>query len=189
MPPITEIWTPERQDLWARIERHDFEPPQTLTFMQRLARDHAWTLEEARAAIGAYRRFCFLAAISTTPMTPSEIVDEVWHQHLIYTRDYWDVWCGQVLRTKLHHDPTPGGPDARQIYRRQYAETLAMHERFFGPPPVEFWPATHERFGAKPQYWMLDRRRFVAASRPGVIFRRLFTGKISPPVSGKESPP
>ena len=178
MPIEDEIWSPPRKELWARIEQHNFEPDQPLTFTARLARDRGWTLAEARAAIGAYRRFCFLAAISTSPMTPSEIVDEVWHQHLIYSRDYWDVWCGQVLRTPLHHDPTPGGLDAQQRFRAQYAETLALHERYFGPPPVELWPATHERFGPKAQYRVVDRTRSFVAPRPNVILRRLLSTKL-----------
>jgi hypothetical protein len=140
------VWTPERQELWRRIEQHDFEPDTALNFIRRLARDQGWRLADARAAVEAYRRFCFLAVISPTPVTPSEAVDEVWHQHLIYSRDYWTVWCGERLQVPLHHDPTPGGAEAQMTYRRQYAETLALHERVFGPPDPKLWPATHLRF-------------------------------------------
>jgi uncharacterized protein (TIGR04222 family) len=117
--------------LWHRIQQHDFEPDTPLKSTDRLARRHGWSREHARAAIDAYRRFCFLAVVSPTPVTPSEVVDEVWHQHLIYSRDYWTVWCGDRLQISLHHDPSPGGSDAQMNYRRQYAETLALHERFF----------------------------------------------------------
>ncbi len=109
------VWTPARQDLWRRVEQHDFEPDTALNFTRRLARDHGWSVEYARAAVDAYRRFCFLAVVSPTPVTPSEVVDEVWHQHLVYSRDYWTIWCGKTLQAPLHHDPTPGGPDAQMI--------------------------------------------------------------------------
>jgi hypothetical protein len=168
-----EIWTPPQKELWARIEGHDFEPSHPLNFTARLARDRGWTLAEARAAIDAYRRFCFLAAVSPSPVTPSEAIDEVWHQHLIYSRDYWDVWCGQVLRKALHHDPTPGGPDAQRRYRLQYAQTLALYEQFFGPPPAALWPATHKRFGPKPQFRIAGRSRSFVFPRPVVILRRI----------------
>jgi hypothetical protein len=167
------VWTLARQELWQRIERHDFEPDTPLNFTQRLARDHGWSLEDARAAVEAYRRFCFLAIVSPTPVTPSEIVDEVWHQHLIYSRDYWDIWCGETLRASLHHDPTPGGADAQATYRRQYAETLALHERIFGPPSPKLWPATHLRF-AGPRYHMTDRSRWFIVPKPIAWIRRLF---------------
>jgi hypothetical protein len=166
------LWTPARQELWRRIAQHDFEPDARLNFTRRLARDHGWRLEDARAAVEAYRRFCFLAVVSPTPMTPSEIVDEVWHQHLIYSRDYWTIWCGERLKAALHHDPTPGGPEAQTIYRRQYAETLALHERFFGPPSPDLWPATHVRFGRQ-RYRVTDRNRWLGVPRPGAWVRRL----------------
>jgi hypothetical protein len=166
------VWTPARQDLWRRIEQHDFEPDATLNFTRRLARDHGWSLADARAAVDAYRRFCFLAVVSPTPVTPSEIVDETWHQHLIYSRDYWMVWCGERLQAPLHHDPTPGGPEAQMTYRRQYAETLALHERFFGPPSPELWPATHLRF-AGPRYQIADRSRSFIMPKPIAWIRRL----------------
>ena len=167
-------WTPAREELWQRIAQHDFEPDTTLNFTRRLARDHGWSLEAARAAIDAYRRFCFLAVVSPTPVTPSEAVDEVWHQHLIYSRDYWQCWCGDTLQVPLHHDPTPGGPEAQIIYRRQYAETLALHERFFGPPPAELWPATHLRFTG-PRYHVLDRHDWFMFPKPIAWIRRLFS--------------
>jgi hypothetical protein len=173
VPSDEPVWTPARQELWRRVEQHDFEPDTPLNFTRRLARDHGWSLEEARAAVDAYRRYCFLAIISPTPVTPSEVVDEVWHQHLIYSRDYWTIWCGETLRAPLHHDPTPGGPEAQIIYRRQYAETLALHERVFGPPSPELWPATHLRFGG-PRYHVTDRSRWLIIPKPIASIRRLF---------------
>jgi len=167
------VWTPAREALWQRIAQHDFEPDTPLNFTRRLARDHGWSLEEARAAIDAYRRFCFLAVVSPVPVTPSEIVDEVWHQHLIYSRDYWTIWCGERLQAPLHHDPTPGGSEAQSVYRRQYAQTLSLHERFFGPPSEALWPATHLRFG-RARYHVTDRSRWLIMPNPVAWVRRLF---------------
>jgi hypothetical protein len=176
IPFGSAVWTPSRKELWQRIEAHDFEPDTPLSFTKRLARDRGWSLDEARAAIAGYRRFCFLAAISDEPMTPSETVDEVWHQHLIYSRDYWDVWCKEVLRAPLHHDPTPGGREAQIRFRRQYAETMALHERFFGPPDPKLWPATYVRFGKRPQYFVADLHRSLILPRPGALLRRFLQG-------------
>ena len=138
---------PDSQALWGRIARHDFDHDHVLSFSRRLAREQGWRAGFARGAVEEYRRFCFLAVTAGTPMTPSLEVDAVWHLHLTYTRDYWDVWCPQVLRLPLHHDPTEGGAAAQQRFRAQYARTLLAYEGAFGPPPAAYWPATHRRFG------------------------------------------
>lgn len=159
----------DEQALWARIEAHPFERAgHVLDFTRRLARDHNWSLDFARGAVREYRRFCFLAMVSGIPVTPSEQVDEVWHQHLTYSRDYWDVWCGQVLQGRLHHDPTAGGPAEQSRFREQYAETLARYEAYFGPLDILFWPATHRRFRQRPRYRFVDTDRVYILPRPSL---------------------
>lgn len=161
-------WTDAALALWARIEAHPFERPSiALDFTRRLARQLGWSLDMARTAVGEYRRFCFLAMVSRGhPMTPSEEVDEVWHLHLTFTRDYWERWCGNALRRPLHHDPTEGGPAENARYRAQYAETLALYERYFGPPPEAFWPGTAQRFAGAPRYRQVDGARMFVLPRP-----------------------
>jgi hypothetical protein len=120
-----------------------------------------------------YRRFCFLTFSGSGVMTPSEEVDEIWHQHLTYTRDYRDVWCGSVPGAPLHHDPTAGGPTQDRYFRARYAATLAAHERFFGPPAELYWPATHIRFAARPRFRTIDDSRWLALPRPAMIWRKV----------------
>lgn len=67
IPFGSEVWTPSRKELWQRVEAHDFEPDTPLSFTKRLARDRGWSLDEARAAIAGYRRFCFLPPSRTSP--------------------------------------------------------------------------------------------------------------------------
>lgn len=167
-------WTADRQALWQRIQAHPFDPDVDLSFTRRLARDRDWASAFARGAVREYARFCFLAVTSPTPVTPSEEVDEVWHLHLTYTRDYWDTWCRTVLQMPLHHDPTRGGPAEQRRFRAQYAATLALYERFFGSPPEAFWPATHRRFRSRPRYRVLDSDCFIAIMRPGAWLRRIW---------------
>ncbi|MCE4225870.1 TIGR04222 domain-containing membrane protein [Methylobacterium sp. C25] len=163
-------WTPEQHDLLRRIEAHPFErPDHALDFTGRLARDRGWNLGFARGAVAEYRRFCFLAMVFDTPVTPSEEVDEVWHQHLTYSRDYWETWCGSVLQRRLHHDPTEGGSSEQGRYRMQYAQTLARYESYFGPPDPLFWPATHQRFRSRPRYRIVDGDRVLTLRRPALM--------------------
>lgn len=160
-------WTPAHRDLWRRLAAHDFEPDgQALTFTARLARDRGWSLAFARGAVDEYRRFCFLAAVSPAPVTPSEEVDEVWHQHLTHSRDYWTRWCREALRVDLHHDPTAGGSAERSRFATQYADTLALYETWFGPPAPAFWPGTARRFGGRPRFRTVDRDRGLVVPLP-----------------------
>lgn len=162
-------WSPAQRALWDRIAGHPFERPElALDFTRRLARERGWSLDYARGAVREYRRFCFLTMVSDEPVTPSEEVDEVWHQHLTFTRDYWDLWCGQVLRGALHHDPTAGGQAEGQRFRAQYAETLALYESHFGPPDLAFWPAAHRRFRRSPRYRIVDADCVVILPRPAL---------------------
>jgi hypothetical protein len=174
------FWTPERQALWARIRAYPLGAKAWPEFGPRLAREQRWPPGFARQAIEEYRRFCFLALVSPTAMTPSEEVDEVWHLHLFHTRDYWGSWCGEALGRPLHHDPAAGGDAA--IMREQYGETLLLYERYFGPSPESHWPATRRRFGKKPRFrllpwlWWRPGWRRQAAPNPG---RRPAAGRFA----------
>ncbi len=160
-------WGVREQELWQRLRAHPFEQPdQGLDFTRRLAREQGWTLTEARAAVDEYRRFCFLACVGDDHATPSAEVDEVWHLHLIHTRDYWSTFCPEVLQSTLHHGPTRGGNDERMRYRQQYADTLARYEQWFGPPPERWWPGTRERFAEPARVVRVDARRHWIIVKP-----------------------
>lgn len=138
--------------LWHRIAAHDIGPADaSLTFAARLARENRWDVDHAQAVISEYKRFCYLAMIAQAEVTPSDAVDQAWHLHLTYSRDYWGVFCPQVLGADLHHGPTRGGPEERGRFYRQYADTLAAYEAAFGEtPPANIWPTAHRRFAVDP---------------------------------------
>lgn len=139
--------------LWRRIADHEIGPPDaSLAFAARLARENRWEAAHAERVIGEYRRFCYLAVTAGHPVTPSDAVDQAWHLHLTYSRDYWEVFCPQVLGTNLHHGPTQGGDAEHQRYYRQYAATLAAYETIFGEiPPADIWPTAYRRFTIDPK--------------------------------------
>ena len=169
------VWSDENHDLWRRIATHDFGTADApLDFTTRLAREHGWTLAQARGAIEEYRRFCFLSVVAGHPVTPSDAVDEVWHLHLTYTRDYWDTWCPTVLRARLHHEPTRGGrPEADRHYH-QYAQTLATYQQWFGAPPAQWWPHAGGMFAKALPYRRVDLTRHVILPRPRLPSLRQF---------------
>ena len=122
-----------------------------LPFAKRLARENAWSVDYAERVVREYKRFVFLAMRAGHPVTPSEQVDQAWHLHLTYSRDYWQLFCPEVLGADLHHGPTAGGQAERSRYYEQYAQTLASYEAAFGePPPPDIWPPAARRFGSDP---------------------------------------
>ncbi|ESQ78163.1 hypothetical protein AEYBE204_15090 [Asticcacaulis sp. YBE204] len=128
-----------------------------LPFSQRLARDNGWSVGFAELAMEEYRKFIYLACVSGRSLTPSDAVDQVWHLHLTYSYDYWEVFCPQVLGRKLHHGPTQGGAAEGAKYRTYYSETLDLYREAFGEPPPALWPPETRRFGQT--FTRLDRTR------------------------------
>jgi hypothetical protein len=144
------VRTPDHP-LWSALSHYSFGPEDAaLPFAERLARDNGWSRAEAGRAIEEYRRFCFLAVTAGHPVTPSDQVDQVWHLHLTYTRDYWERFC-PLLGRPLHHGPTAGGNDERHRYFSQYAETLRSYESVFGSPPADLWPDAARRLNEDPK--------------------------------------
>lgn len=162
---------PNDMTLWTRLQALELDQAgSAFRFSDRLARENGWSRAFALGAIEEYRRFICLAATSPTPVTPSDIVDQVWHLHLTYSRSYWDDMCGGVLGRPLHHGPTKGGTAEDTRYRGQYDDTLSQYRAAFGEePPAAFWPPEDERFsGAAHQQWV-DRRTHFVLPRASVM--------------------
>jgi hypothetical protein len=138
--------------VWRRLFSYTIGPSDAaLSFADRLARENGWTPAHAARVIDEYKRFAFLAATADYPVTPSDAVDQAWHLHLCYTRDYWERFCPNVLGRPLHHSPTAGGDAELHRYFDQYAHTLKSYEAAFGAcPPVDIWPNAARRLRHDP---------------------------------------
>lgn len=146
-------------------------------FVERLASENGWRRAHAERVLAEYRRFCFLATTATHPVTPSDAVDQAWHLHLTYTRDYWHRFC-PLLGRDLHHGPTEGGASEQARYFAQYAETLRSYECAFGTPPADIWPDAHRRLVDDP------RARRVHPRDALIIPRRLFWSGLALIIAG-----
>jgi hypothetical protein len=148
VPSVGREATPELerrpfdQDLWARLETMEIDPPDTTTrFQHRLKQYNKWTDEFAARVTKEYRRFLYLAARAGHPVTPSDTVDQAWHLHLIYTRHYWQELCDKILGLQLHHEPSAGGTVESNKFERQYGQTIESYKAAFGEaPPADIWP-------------------------------------------------
>ncbi|OYW44472.1 MAG: hypothetical protein B7Z08_11420 [Sphingomonadales bacterium 32-68-7] len=152
---------------WCKLERYAIGPPDAvLSFATRLARENRWSDDFAERVIGEYKRFCYLALTAGHEVTPSDAVDQAWHLHLTYSRDYWERFCPDVLGAPLHHGPTAGGAAEGGRYHEQYAQTLRSYEAAFGEvPPVDVWPAAAQRFGRDPLAFRVNPHGVVVLPR------------------------
>lgn len=144
----TTLRTPPLPDhpVWNALSHYTVGPEDAaLPFVARLARENGWTPDFAARVFDEYRRFCFLAATAGHAVTPSDAVDQAWHLHLTYTRDYWRRFCPEALGRELHHGPTRGGGDEQNRFFVQYAQTLKAYEDAFGAPPADIWPDARRR--------------------------------------------
>jgi hypothetical protein len=133
--------------VWAALSSYSIGPADAaLSFAQRLARENGWTAAQAARVIGEYKRFAFLAVTADHPVTPSDAVDQAWHLHLTYSRDYWERFCPEVLGRPLHHGPTAGGAAEGARFFEQYAQTLKAYETLFSEAaPADIWPSAKRR--------------------------------------------
>lgn len=129
------------ENLWQRIQRFSLDQENVaFPFSKKLAKEENWSLEFTRKAIDEYKKFVYLCCISPNGASPSETVDKVWHMHLIYTQNYWEEFCPNILKRSLHHHPSTGGNSENNKHQNWFSETLENYREIFGlEPPADIW--------------------------------------------------
>jgi hypothetical protein len=136
-------------------------------FSKKLQAQQGWTEEFTARAIDEYKRFMVLAAVSSNEVTPSKIVDEVWHLHLQYSRSYRDEMCKQILGKHIDHNPGDGADGENSHYSDQYLKTLLLYMTVFGEkPPSDIWQFSEfDKAGLTKGIAMTESRRDREKSR------------------------
>lgn len=126
------------QELWNKIEAFDFDAPiSEYGFSTRLANENYWTENFSQKAILEYKKFIYLAAISDWMVSPSTIVDTVWHQHLIFTTSYADLCT--IAGKQIQHIPSTHNRNEFAQFKRAKELTQQLYESNFGYQPEELW--------------------------------------------------
>lgn len=96
-------------------------------------------LEDIDEAIMDYRRYLFLnLRYPGFPIAPSYDIDEVWHQHILFTRRY-GTDCQKIFGEMRHHIPHFGRKDRRvEEDKRILDKTRALWEAEFGFIPKSY---------------------------------------------------
>jgi len=124
--------------LWKSIQQFDFDhPPGEYNFSIRLASENQWTKDFTEKAILEYKKFMYLAAISDVMVSPSAIVDTVWHQHLIFTQSYQD-FCSLVGK-QIQHVPSTHQKKQEEQFRLAKERTKRIYHEHFGTQPKAIW--------------------------------------------------
>lgn len=165
-----------KKELWKRLKEYRFQnlapvsladrissvfggpDPFTRAFAAKIAKKHGWTTEFAYLAIREYKKFVFLGVTSHYAVTPSKIIDIVWHEHLHFTRGYRE-FCQDVLQHFFDHSPELIAFDEQtNVFNAQYQKTLDFYEYEFGmKPPPEIWGYT--KFDPKSVTKKIDKPR------------------------------
>lgn len=156
----------DKEKFWEKIRYFQFdEPGDSYKFADRLASENRWKHSFAVGAVEEYKKFIFLLCFSKNPLTPSDEVEQVWRMHLLYTKNYWTLWCKETLEKEIHYSPPKGGGRTTAQYFEFYKETLESYKEFFAQnPPAKFWPEPDIRFSFAQfsrvdlyKYWLLPK--------------------------------
>ncbi len=94
-----------------------------------------WDLETAVYAIRAYKNFLYLLKKYSLPLVPSRAIDEVWHQHILHTKQYTED-CQNIFGRYMHHVPSHGEEDNDRM-KRYFERTQRLYFEEFGEELLE----------------------------------------------------
>lgn len=126
---------------WNRItELFGGEHASTKAFADKISRKHQWSSSFALFAIHEYKKFVYLGVISNFQVTPSKVIDVVWHEHLLFTKPYRE-FCENIIQYNFDHHPELIPIDEQtELFAEQYVKTLLLYRTEFGKDaPVEIW--------------------------------------------------
>jgi hypothetical protein len=86
-----------------------------------------------------YKRFMslrFFFPNETMPISP--IVDEMWHSHILFSRDYVHL-SNSVGEPYLHHRPIVHPEDVKRLTPLYETNTLKRYSEIYGEPTPQFW--------------------------------------------------
>jgi len=107
----------------------------------RVMKEQNWSEDKSNTVLREYRRFWALRFKHPGQwLVPSPDVDEIWHAHILHTREYTRD-CESVFGPDgyLHHEPSYG-EEQRHEDRTAYRKLLNNYVQDFGEqPPAKIW--------------------------------------------------
>lgn len=162
-----------KHNLWKKILSYELDEKDShFTFSDRLKRENGWTANYTERVIQEYKKFIYLICLGFE-LTPSDAVDQVWHLHLTYTKDYWINFCKNTLEKDIHHNPTKGGKMEREKFTHLYYKFFSLYYSTFGErPPTNIWPSPDERF-AEVDFRRVNMNRNWVIPKPKWFWKKI----------------
>ena len=130
--------------LWDEIAaKFGGQSPFTKAFADKLSRKLNWKKKFALKAIWEYKKFVYMGVVSDFSVTPSKIIDQVWHEHLLFSAGY-RKFCKEIIQYDFDHNPELVSIGTQtEAFQSQYFQTIALYKKEFGhEPPPEIWEVT-----------------------------------------------
>jgi hypothetical protein len=87
-----------------------------------------------------YKRYISLLLFYPKSRRPiSAFVDEMWHTHLLFTKDY-SSFSNAIIGQFIHHCPSEGREQTESMKPRYMVNTITEYEQIYGKASTTFWP-------------------------------------------------
>jgi len=102
---------------------------------KRLMDKQKWSLETAKEAVRRYKNFLtLLLKYPDQILAPTPDIDEAWHNHILFTREYF-CDCQEIFGDYLHHSPSlNSGPEEKQAMEEAQLRTSDLYIQEFNEP-------------------------------------------------------
>jgi hypothetical protein len=99
---------------------------------KRLTDRHAWSSKEAKEAVRRYKNFLLLLLkYPDQILAPASDIDEAWHNHILFTREYIRD-CQAIFGDYLHHAPSQNAdPEEKHAMEKAQSRTSDLYIREF----------------------------------------------------------
>jgi hypothetical protein len=112
-------------------------------FASKIGKKHDWDIGFTLRAVREYKKFVYLGVTANFHVTPSKIIDVIWHEHILFSKAYRE-FCNEVIAYDFDHFPEliPLDEQTSQFVA-QYNDTLELYRLEFDmEPPADIWETT-----------------------------------------------
>jgi hypothetical protein len=83
------------------------------------------------------KKYLLICAITKKSIMPSKSIDKIWHEFILFTKDYSE-FCQLAFKKYIHHEPTLGRPiEATSL--EPFSTTITVLKDIFSDYNEHFW--------------------------------------------------